>query len=322
MQLNEKKWITCFSAFLTLFISSVDIEASIASQCYSLFTNNKTQPAYVIPDFKKNNSFTRGKTQTAILDPAAGYSVIVPRPIILPSSVFENPIVKNAQRPWNQDELAIARMPIVVSQYDPVLDLNSVPLPFVADVPIKFPHSEGRLPNELSGIQKIVQDALDYEKAINPDYDKFFIYLYVDQRIIYESESHRHPNAHVDGIQGREYPIKLPTAHAYLLSSDTPTLFFPHAFDFSGVDVNTTNFLPIFEKQADHSKIYQPLPGQMVVFDPYTVHASPIMLRTHLRTLVRIVVSAKQFDNVGNTHNPHFQYNWNMRPRPIHSDLK
>ncbi len=56
--------------------------------------------------------------------------------------------------------------------------------------------------------------------------------------------------------------------------------------------------------------------------DAYAVHtAAQVTIETD-RTFVRLSYSVRKFDRLGNSHNPFFDYTWDMVERDVHLTLR
>lgn len=247
---------------------------------------------------------------------------ISPLPIRVSSSDWESPVVKSIGRLWNKNMFLSQHHPHLIG----VIKNQSLFSEFagirVLDMPIKFPNTDVRVPTGLVQFKEAIQAIINYERAINPDYEEYYAYITVDQKVIHLGSTHRRPGAHVDGIQGRAYPRKLRVDHSYLIADREPTVFYTHPFDLREFDVNVHNFNTVFAAQANPDERVQPQPFEITMMDAFSVHESPIISESGPRTLLRIEFSEKKYNRLGNTHNPHFDYRWEMIPRPIPEDLE
>lgn len=248
---------------------------------------------------------------------------VTPRAIDIPSELWSSPILQSIDHIWNTSEFASARTPLHIGEIENKGEFSKGDVPRVLDMPIKFPGSVSiRVPKELEQFKEVLQKAIDFEFSVNRHFQSAYAYLTVDQKFVPAGQSHRNSGPHVDGLQGRAYPKKLRVDHSYLIADAEPTVFFTNSFDLSAADVNIDNFNAIFQAQVDYSRVIQPKPYELVMMDAFTVHESPTLTEGVHRTLLRLEFSEKVFDRLGNTHNPLFDYSWNMIPKPIPDDLR
>lgn len=246
-----------------------------------------------------------------------------PRKMIVPPDALKSPIMRSIGRIWDPSEFLIPRAPLHIGTVTNKAQFDLSGVPRVLDMPIKFPNSRGiYIPAELNQFREAIQKIMDFEFSVNPQFNAFYAYLTVDQKYVESGSSHRNSGPHVDGLQGRNYPVKLSIDHSYLVSNLDPTWFFTNSFNLSRFDVTVDDFNKIFAQQADYSTLVRPGPYEIVMMDAFTVHESPVLSQGGLRTLLRLEFSEKVFDRLGNTHNPLFNYQWNMVPRPIPNDLR
>jgi len=69
--------------------------------------------------------------------------------------------------------------------------------------------------------------------------------------------------------------------------------------------------------------VWRPPEFELTLMNPYCVHKGDHLsaqMRSVFRTFFRISYDVRQFDRLGNAHNPLFDYNWNMVARELHLD--
>lgn len=202
-------------------------------------------------------------------------------------------------------------------------DLSSVPDNTIFfGLPIKFPYTEYRIPNELRWAKPILQQCISYEAAINPHIADTYAYLTVYRTLVESGQKQLAARLHSDGIQGRRVQPKVAVEHGYAAVDRTPTRYFIHPFNMSGIDVNTHLMDAVFEAQADrrHS-ICVPL-GQLVLFDAFMVHGAEPAAETGMRTFFKLMCTTRQYDRIGNAYNKLFaaeyeRQGWQFAERPI-----
>ncbi len=60
---------------------------------------------------------------------------------------------------------------------------------------------------------------------------------------------------------------------------------------------------------------------EIYLMNAYLVHEGTEARQAGFRTFLRVSFDVKEFDRLGNTHNPMFDYNWGMAPRETQSGL-
>mmetsp|Transcript_3685 Transcript_3685/g.5447 ORF Transcript_3685/g.5447 Transcript_3685/m.5447 type:complete len:304 (-) Transcript_3685:46-957(-) len=198
----------------------------------------------------------------------------------------------------------------------------------VLDCPIKFPGScEYRIPHELAcRIEEPLRLILSfYHLVLNPSHAiDFFAYLTFDEGPVPSNVPPRHGGIHVDGFQGSRVSPKHPLNHTFILYDALPTSFYPHvSFDTSSLNPSKDHFFKEFERR--HASSATPLffPSySLLLLNPYCWHAStPSSSSIPHRVFMRVSFSTRQFDRLGNTHNPLFDYSWSMVPRSCQLSL-
>lgn len=101
---------------------------------------------------------------------------------------------------WNPERFGIIRTPVNVGNIKNVGDFNNY-FRSVLDMPIKLPHSEICLPNDLerSSILEMIEKCVEFEKSINTNFDDYYMYLTVHHCKVEKGSSQRRLGAHIDG---------------------------------------------------------------------------------------------------------------------------
>jgi hypothetical protein len=187
----------------------------------------------------------------------------------------------------------------------------------ILDMPIKFPRSnEFRCPIELKQYEAIIKKIAAHEKAINPRIDDYYCYITIDQRIIRSGETTRKANIHVDGFQGSRIEKPLPIDHSYLIYSSEPTIFYNQPFKiFPYWDKRCHNYFEGFAKQIKKESIRTYPNWEVLLINAYCLHEAPIVDRDLYRTFFRMTYTVREYDRIGNAHNPMFNYCWDMQHR-------
>ncbi|ESZ91108.1 hypothetical protein SBOR_8508 [Sclerotinia borealis F-4128] len=227
-------------------------------------------------------------------------------------------VVQDINQGWNSENFLTPRIPVVIDTVSDKPQFDLLGVPRCIHLPIKMAHSDIRVPNNYLQFRETLEKIFDAEMAINSAYEKYYAYLTVDQLHIRAGQSQRVSGLHVDGLpRDRTHPEKHPIDHAYLVANTLPSRFFAHPFDMRPYDLQTHHFYNIFERLGDIKKSFQAQPYEINLMNAYSVHDSPVADRDYMRTIVRVEFSVLQFDRVGNSHNPCFEYRWDMIPRPI-----
>lgn len=191
----------------------------------------------------------------------------------------------------------------------------------VLDMPIRFPGTEYRLPLELVKYREVIQQIIDYEHANNPYIDDYFAYLTIDSSVVVKGTTQRQGGCHADGFQGARIKRKTLINRSYIVADRDTTEFYCHPFSIRDLDDAKHDFFLDFDLQADLRYVVRPEPYQVVFMNAYQVHKAVPATQTARRTFLRLSFDVKEFDRLGNTHNPLFDYNWNMVARNAKSTL-
>src|SRR5690606_35131473 len=140
-------------------------------------------------------------------------------------------------------EFATARAPWAVTDWN----LHAPVAPCVVDLPIKFPGSNYRLPNEYRSLSNLLRQIASVESAINPRVDDYFAYLTLDVRPVIAGKRPRHGGAHVDGFQGARISPKLPIDHSFVIVDANPTVFHEQSFRVDHLDERYDDFFEAFD---------------------------------------------------------------------------
>lgn len=201
-------------------------------------------------------------------------------------------------------------------------------LPSCLDMLVKLPGGAVILPEPFAsdlGLMSFLSQSLDFEDALLPDWRKrYHLYLTVDRRLVQAGRSHRNEGWHFDGMQGSRYPVKLPVCHQYVLSTYLPTEYTDVPTDASELDETRHNwFRALGDQVPEDAEIIRAEPGAINLMTAYQLHRSPIAGPTEAgwRTFVRLDVSLKQQDRLGNTVNPLLPAPWDFVERKLPEGL-
>ncbi len=227
---------------------------------------------------------------------------------------------KIAKRTWDLDNFNKAHTPKLIGT---VKNKNEFSLHStrVLDMPIRFPGTEYRLPTQFLRYRDTIQQIIDHEHATNPYIDDYFAYLTIDSGVVNKGATQRHGGCHVDGFQGSRIKRKTLVNRSYVVSDRDTTQFFCHSFMIDHLDDTKHDFFLDFDLQSELRYSVRPDPYQIAFMDAYQVHrAMPAKITAH-RTFLRLSFDVKEFDRLGNTHNPLFDYEWDMVVRNAKSTL-
>lgn len=241
-----------------------------------------------------------------------------------------HPIAQDFNTQWDISKHGIPRKPIVIeSVNEEVRKSFTKELPqwcqHGLDMPIKFPESDVCIPGEISSLIPAIQRIISIEKSLNPDYDKYYAYLSWHQAFLQPGERMRENPFHVDGFQGPRWKTKHPVNHSYLLSDELQTVFYPLSFPLDSINPAFDDIYAEFENvinKHDHSVEYRPENFDIVLMDAYCVHRGDVAKKPLFRTWMRISWETRIFDRLGNSHNPLFNYNWEMVARDTDPRIK
>jgi hypothetical protein len=191
---------------------------------------------------------------------------------------------------------------------------------------VMLPGGELVLPPEYASVPAIasfLSASIAYEDRLLPDWriDRH-LYLTVDRRQVRAGDTHRNAGWHFDGMQGARYPDKLPACHQYLATTALPTEFSDAPVDATCLDENRHNWFETLGDQvpADLAP-WTADPLEIVCMSAYQLHRSPIASRDEWRTFLRLDVSCKQQDRLGNTLNPSLPAPFAYVPRSLPEGL-
>ncbi|MBD1807333.1 hypothetical protein H6F98_18030 [Microcoleus sp. FACHB-SPT15] len=220
---------------------------------------------------------------------------------------------------WNPERFSIARYP----QYVGTLINKSAFLSkkvSCLDMLIKKPFSNIRLPYSDRSIIEIVDICLEYEKNINPNWNHYYTYLTIDQRLVKPGFTHRREGIHFDGMQGVAYRKKMPVCHSYIVFDTLPTRFYTHKFMAIHLSEARNNWFFELEQQAKKEIVFCPNPFDIFLMTAYQIHEAVPAINFTTRTFVRVEFTLKKYNRIGNTVNPLLGIDWQFVDReiPVH----
>ena len=160
----------------------------------------------------------------------------------------------------------------------------------ILDTPVKFPHSDYRIPAQFSQFSEVFAAIVGYEAKVNPLVDKLYCYvmkkipflcctperrlhllhvfqLTIDQGWVDAGVTQRNPGCHVDGFQGARVWPKVVAEHSYTVSDCVPTVFYPQPFRIEGLNPEVDDFFGHFDQQANESRAHRLTPYEIALFD-------------------------------------------------------
>jgi hypothetical protein len=265
----------------------------------------------------------RGKTFKLPLLSAEGVH-LEPRPeASFPDIPLTSPIIRDLNTVWDLKKFLVPRIPVSLGTLSEteLEQFSRWGVPRVLDMPIKFPGSDFRLPKELAQFAPVIQRIADFEAQVNKNcFDEYYAYLTIDQGEVGTGTLQREAPCHVDGFQGARWNPKVRINHSYTVGDVLPTMYYPQPFDFSQLDEAKHDFFWEMNRQvalANSAFTWQSKPAEITLMDAYSVHRGIEAPRPMNRTWLRLSFEVRQFDRLGNAHNPMFNYDWQMVPRDI-----
>jgi hypothetical protein len=233
----------------------------------------------------------------------------------------EHFIIKTVHRPFDKRLFYFPHTPIVI---DEVFNMHKFSMQNnlrVLDMPIKFPGNPlYNIPRELNQFDDIIAKAVAFEHGINPNVDKYYAYLTIDQGLVPANTFQRKPGCHVNGFQGYRIIEKRPVNRSYIVYDKVPPIFYPQSFKTDHLDEMVDNFFLSFDEQADETAGITFDPYHILLTNAYTVFKEDKVDVPVYKTFFRLSYDTLPYDRYGNTHNPLFNYKWAPRiPRNLSS---
>ncbi len=239
-----------------------------------------------------------------------------PRPV----NDRRSPIYATLLKPWNLKYLLTPHKPVKIGVVEKREEFSK-PVTSVLNMPIKLLGGKVTVPKELEQFKEFLQKVIDHEKAVNPDFDEYYMYFTVDQHQVKKGSTHRRPGVHIDGVQGARYAVKLPPEHLYSASDTLGTVFYDQSFDLTALDPAKQHVHAELERQALEVNARATPDFDIAFWDSYSVHRADLAKEDLMRTFVRVEFSKKKYDSEGDTVNPALDYHWERVARPIPADL-
>jgi len=227
--------------------------------------------------------------------------------------------------PFAPERFAMRRLPAHVGHV-------SIPfgsgLPSCLDMLVKLPGGDLVVPEPYrsnEAIRHFLETSFAHEDGILPGWrESHYAYLTVDQRVVLEGASHRNGGWHFDGMQGERYKTKLNACHQYVVSDKLMTEFTDHPTDATGLDELKHNwFVELGRQVPEDAPVFTPDAYEIMLMSAYQLHRSPVarLGQGGLRTFIRLDISLKQQDRLGNTPNPDLPAPFEFVPRSLPAGL-
>ncbi|GAB4001611.1 hypothetical protein GCM10028807_58190 [Spirosoma daeguense] len=191
-----------------------------------------------------------------------------------------------------------------------IFDIEPKEMLFYLYLPIKMIDSGLiEIPKRLQLYYPLVQKVL-YDHYSNYPYDIGERYLYLTAKTLFVTPDNigNRPGYHCDGFGTDDVN--------YLWYDKHPTIFNSGTFD---VRMDDTLALLDMEAQAKAENEYSFPEKSLIRIDSLTMHRTPVITTSGVRTFVKISVSKHRYNLQGNSHNYLFNYDWTLHER---SDIR
>jgi hypothetical protein len=231
---------------------------------------------------------------------------------------FSYDLQTEVKAPFNPSNFKKDRSPEVIGFIEPEIQAKEL-LPSSLDMLIKVPGKNIALPKVYADnnvIRRFVEIAIAAESELLPEWkDHYYLYLTVDHRDVPAGSTHRNSGWHFDGMQGERYPQKLPICHQYVMSDCLSTEYLTKKVDLNGLCEKSQNWFSEIERQAallSSSNIKKYAPGTVLLMTAYQIHRGAVAETQTRRLFLRLDVSMKQQDRLGNSIKPLLPPEWPM----------
>jgi len=228
--------------------------------------------------------------------------------------------------PFAKERFSVSRLPVVAGNMSCT---DGSRLPCCLDMLVKTPGGEISIPEPYASsewIREFLTISLGFEDGLLPGWrDTHYAYLTVDNRFVRAGRSHRNGGWHFDGMQGVRYPEKLNACHEYIVADRLTTEFTSLPTTADDLDELRHNWFEELGRQIpETAEIYTPQPFEIVVMSAYQLHRSRVANEADQgwRSFIRLDISLKQQDRLGNTINPVLKAPFEYVPRDLPEGLK
>ncbi len=256
-------------------------------------------------EFRHINPDILPSTDVYELGTQGGFDLAI-SPVVLDETVIHSPILADMNAPYSLEQFQRMRTPIAIGQSA----LEEIPLGLrVHDVPIRFPGTEYRVPNELLCIRDTLELCASFEAAVNPDVDECFTYLTLQHSEVEPGTSQRVSTIHVDGFQGPHRQPKMRPEHGYTSVTRDPSFFYTQSHDFRELDIDQDNVPAALSQRTLSQNAIRFNPNDIVLMDGYTPHSGVIAETAGPRCFFRLRFCdpAHHANRRGRTKNPLFE---------------
>ncbi len=219
-------------------------------------------------EFPKTHPDVLAPTDIYEMGAHGGFDLSI-HPISLGEVEINSPILADMNSPYALEKFHRMRTPIVVGRSS----FEGLPLGLrIHDLPIRFPGTGYRVPDELQAIRDTLEICASFEAAINPDVDDYFAYLTLQYTDVEPGTSQRISTTHVDGFQGPYRQPKIRPEHGYISVTRDPSFFYAQSHDFDRLDINQDDVPAVLAETSREDAALRCNPNDIVLFDAYTPH--------------------------------------------------
>jgi hypothetical protein len=247
------------------------------------------------------------------------FSVPVDRSLDL-RSIFKSDI----SNPFRPQEFERPRLPVDAG---PLTGIFPEDLPSCLDMLVKMPGDVSpTLPapyRDHAVFDSLFRSIIENETDMENPWVERYAYLTVDQRTVTPGRTHRNGGWHFDGMQGERYSVKLPCCYQYVVSDAASTEYTAHPTYADGLSETEHNwFVELGGQIPEDGEVFR-FPSMTIgLMSAYQMHRSPVVTSEIRRTFVRVDVSLKQQDRLGNTPNPDLPAPFEFVERKLPPGLK
>jgi hypothetical protein len=269
--------------------------------------------------------YNQKRYKVPVFDSAEGCVRISPREGATVEHAPDDVLVRELNVPFSIERFLTVRRPLncgVLDAAEQRAFMAASDARDVLDMPIKFPGSDFRLPMEYAQWAPVVQRAADAERALNARcYDEYYCYFTLRRERVPRGGQGHYAPCHVDGFQGARWSPKVRTNHTYTITNALPTVYFLQPFDLRPLDLARHDVFWEMNRQVALTRsahAWNDYPDfALMLMDAYCVHIAMDAPEDTERVWLRLSFEVRQFDRLGNGHNPFFSYDWEMVPRDI-----
>jgi hypothetical protein len=231
-------------------------------------------------------------------------------------------ILSSVKSVFDKSKYDVAHKPIVVDGISFAEKFSHANDIRVLECPIKFAgRNEYRIPRELIQFEEAIAKSVAFEHAINPSVIDYYAYITIDQGYVKENVCQRSIGCRVNGFQGAKVNPKLPVARSYVAYDRVPMKFYNQGFQTDHLDDAKHNFFFSFDEQRKKEAEHSFERYNILLTNAYTVYRNTTVDYPVYRTFFRLTYDVRRYERFGNTHNPLYDYRWNMKLSNAESHL-